>query len=57
MNTLLVECFDHEKVLNFVKFFSALIEIIVQFSFFGLLTRYIELFDFLILSHSYIPGI
>ena len=29
MNTLLVECFDHEKVLNFVKFFSALIEIMV----------------------------
>ena len=36
--------------------FSVLIERIVRFSFFGLLTRYIELLDFLILNHSDIPG-
>ena len=51
------ESFYHKWVLNFVKGFSASIEIIAWFLFFNLLIWYITLIHLWILKNSCIPGI
>ena len=52
-----LESFYWKQVLNLSKAFSASIEMIMWFLFFGLLIWYITLIDLQILKNPYIPGI
>ena len=52
-----MEIFNHKWMLNFVKGFLCIVEIIIWFSFFNLLMWCIALIDLQILKNPCIPGI
>ena len=52
-----LKSFNHKWVLNFVKGFFCIIEIIIWFLSFSLLIWYIPLIDLHILKNPYIPGV
>ena len=49
--------FNHKWILNFVKPFSAYVEMIIQFLSFNLLIQRITLIDLHILKNPFIPGL